>query len=219
MVRFSDNTDFPAMRKIWDACFPDDKAFAETFFNSIYRKALVFEQNGNVTAMLHLLPFTRSDGVPVTYIYAVGTLPEYRKLGQSAALIKEALSICDTCILIPGEPWLFGFYEKFGFRTVFFRHKFTTPPLEKSRKATADDIPMLNSIYCEAVEPRLERDPEHWNNYLNEIMVFDKGYAILSNKCVIEAFGIGMSSVMTDLPYGMANKWIGENTYLGAMYD
>lgn len=219
MVRFSNNADFPAMRKIWDACFPEDTAFAETFFNRIYREALVFEQDGKVTAMLHLLPFTRSDGIPVTYIYAVGTLPDYRRLGQSAALIKKALNMYDTCILIPGEPWLFGFYEKFGFRTAFFRHKFTTPPYENARKALIDDIPMLNRIYQEAVEPRLERDTEHWTNYLCDIMVFDEGYAILLNKCVIEAFGHGMSSVMTEIPYGMASKWIGKNTYLGAMYD
>lgn len=219
MIRFSNNADFPVMREIWDACFPEDKAFADIFFSKIYSKALVYEQDGMVTSMLHLLPYTRSDGADVTYIYGVGTLPEYRRRGHSAALINETLNTFDVCILIPGEPWLFGFYEKFGFKTVFYKYEFTAPPLENARKATLDDIPTLNRIYRSAVEPRIERTDEHWCNYLSEILVFDEGYVILSNKCIIEAFGVGMSSAMTNKPYGMANKWINKNTYLGAMYD
>jgi GNAT superfamily N-acetyltransferase len=219
MVRYSTSADIPAMRIIWDECFPEDKGFADFFFSELYNKALVFEEKDNVTGMLHLLPFMRDDGAPVTYIYGVGTLPEYRRRGQSAALITAALNDNDICVLIPAEPWLFGFYEKFGFKTVFFKNEFKTPPLELGRKATSCDIPMLNSIYCDSVTPRIERTNAHWSHYLRDILVFDDAYAILSKKCVIEAFGREMSSTMTDKPFGMATDWITEKAYLNVMYN
>jgi GNAT superfamily N-acetyltransferase len=219
MVRYSNPTDIPDMRKIWDACFPDDRNFADFFFKILYNKAIVFERDNTVTGMLHLLPFTRDDGAPVTYIYGVGTLPDYRRQGQSAALISAALNESGICILIPAESWLFRFYEKFGFKTVFYKHVFTTPPLEIGRRATLNDIPKLNTIYRASVTPRIERTDSHWKNYLRNILVFDEAYVILSNKCVIEAFGRDMSSTMTNNPFGMANKWTSERAYLEAMYN
>ena len=219
MIRRSQPADVPAMRGIWDACFPGDRAFADFFFKKLYGKALVFESDGKVTSMLHLLPFKRGDGADVTYIYGVGTLPEYRRRGQSAALINAALSGGGACILIPAEPWLFGFYAKFGFKPVFYKHNFKTPPLDRARKAVRSDIPALDKIYRAAVSPRVEREEAHWVHYLGHIIVFNDGYAILSDKCVIEAFGAGMSSVMTDIPFGMATAWPSEKAYLNAMYN
>jgi len=219
MIRFSTHSDIPAMRKIWDACFPGDEGYADFFFKTLYNKALVFEQDCTVTSMLHLLPFKRDDGAAITYIYGVGTLPEYRRRGQSAALITAALNDNDICILIPAEDWLFGFYEKFGFKTVFYKHEFTTPPLETGRNATLDDIPILNAIYRNAITPRVERTDEHWSHYLENILVFDEAYAIMSKKCVIEAFGRDTSSSLTNKPFGMANQWPSGNAYLEAMYN
>ncbi|MCL2081201.1 MAG: GNAT family N-acetyltransferase [Oscillospiraceae bacterium] len=219
MIRYSQPADMPAMRGIWDACFPEDRAFAGFFFKNLYGRALVFETGGQVTSMLHLLPFKRGDGADVTYIYGVGTLPEYRRRGQSAALINAALSGGGCCILIPAEPWLFGFYEKFGFKTVFYKYEFKTPPLDRARRANPSDIPMLNAVYRAAVSPRVERTDTHWSHYLDDILVFDGGYAILSNKCVIEAFGTDVSSAMTEIPFGMATAWPAEKAYLNAMYN
>ncbi|MCL1821128.1 MAG: GNAT family N-acetyltransferase [Oscillospiraceae bacterium] len=218
MVRYARDDDIPAMKMIWNACFPRDIEYGEFFFRELYSKAVLFEQDGKVTGMLHMLPFTRDDGESVTYIYGVSVLPEHRGNGQSAALIKEVLRTNTICVLIPAEPWLFGFYGNFGFKTVFFRHNFTTPPLNTARKAKKADIPFLRDIYAKSVTPRLERTDRHWEHYLNDVFIFSGGYAVISGERVIEAFGDGMSPTMTNIPYGMATGWK-EKSYLGLMYD
>lgn len=81
---------------------------------------LSVEREGRLAAMLHLLPFDSEAG-PVDYIYGVATAAEYRNRGLASQLLREALRQTDargaTALLIPtpGEPWLRGFYGRFGF--------------------------------------------------------------------------------------------------------
>ena len=221
MIRYAKADDLPALRFIWNACFPADVGFGVFFFSELYKpeQSLVFD-DGKVTSMLHMLPFTRSDGKPVTYIYGVGTLPEYRRRGQSAALIKEALRVNDICFLIPQEKWLFGFYEQFGFKTTFYKREFSAAGLEEARRAGNGDIPLLNKYYQDALDVRVERSSKHWENMLeNGIFMLDGGYAIVDGNIALEAFGPATSSKMTGKPFGMANQWAGESAYLNFMYN
>jgi GNAT superfamily N-acetyltransferase len=212
-----------ALRDIWDVCFPGDTAFGDFFFSELYKpeQALVFQCEDSITSMLHMLPFKRGDGEDTAYIYGVGTLPEYRRQGQSAALIKEAMRLNPTCFLIPQEEWLYGFYEQFGFKTVFYEYDFNAEIPASARLANVEDIPAMNAIYQSAVDVRVERSGQHWGHILNGggVFIWDGGYAIAENAIVTEAFGTHTSSKVTGKPLGMANKWQTDNSYLNFMYN
>lgn len=223
MTRFAGAGDLPALRTVWDACFPGDTAFGGFFFSELYKpeQALVFQQDDRVTGMLHMLPFKRNDGADAAYIYGVGTLPEYRRRGQSAALITEAARLNDVCFLIPQEERLFGFYERFGFKTVFYTRGFHADVPANARRAGIEDIPLLDGIYRDAVDVRVERSARHWSHIIDDggIFMWDGGYAVISDGEITEAFGAGTASEITGKPLGMANKWPVGSAYLNFMYN
>ncbi len=114
--------DEAACKELWREAFDDNEAFVDAFLIRHYdrRRMLSVERDGRLAAMLHLLPFDSEAG-PVDYIYGVATAAEYRNRGLASQLLREALRQTDargaTALLIPtpGEPWLRGFYGRFGF--------------------------------------------------------------------------------------------------------
>lgn len=223
MIRLANTGDMETLRGIWNACFVGEEGFGVFFFSELYKpeQTLVYEKpDGTVTSMLHMLPYTRGDGEPVTYVYGVGTLPEYRRRGHSAAVIREALRINGVCFLIPQEPWLFGFYEQFGFKTVFYKREFRVNGPENARRAVSDDIPRLNEYYSTAIDNSVKRTPTHWSHILqNKTLIWNGGYAIYDGESITEAFGVGTSSEMTNISFGMATEWTDEKAYLNLMYN
>lgn len=115
---------------LWRACFTDTDEFIRLFFDEIYREenALVIEQQGQIVAALHLLPYTmllHEKEFPVSYIYGVGTLPNERGKGLMRQLMHEAETELKRrniplALLIPAEDWLFDIYRKYGYKEGFF---------------------------------------------------------------------------------------------------
>lgn len=110
-----------ACKKIWMASFKDDEDFVDSFLIRYYsrHRMLTAECEGQVAAMLHLLPFESALG-RMTYIAGVATLPEFRHRGLADKLMHEAMrqieeSGADAAFLIPDGAWIKGFYNKFGF--------------------------------------------------------------------------------------------------------
>lgn len=108
-------------KELWQSSFGDDDAFIDRFVISYYsrRRMLAVEEDGRIVAMLHLLPF-RTELGRTTYIYGVATAAARRRRGLSTRLMTEAMrrigeSGDDAAILIPAEPWLRGYYGRFGF--------------------------------------------------------------------------------------------------------
>ena len=72
------------------------------------------------------------DAVPAAYLYAVCTAPALRGRGNCRLLLQEAeqdlkrQGIC-AAVLVPAEESLFGFYARFGYRTVFTCRTETVP--------------------------------------------------------------------------------------------
>lgn len=112
-----------ACKELWMTAFGDDEQFADSFLMRYYsrRRMLTAEADGRTAAMLHLLPF-RTELGRTTYIYGVATDPAFRGRGLASRLMREAMQLIagrgdDAAMLIPtpGQEWLRGFYEKFGF--------------------------------------------------------------------------------------------------------
>jgi predicted acetyltransferase len=66
--------------------------------------------------MLNRMPFIVC-GLLAQYLYGIATVPEYRGRGYAGKLIAEALQSpkYEIAALIPENPSLIGFYERFGF--------------------------------------------------------------------------------------------------------
>lgn len=110
--------------QIWKICFGDEEsgiAFFFRYFDSEVR-TLWQEADGRAVSMVNLIPAevclhgrTRQ----AYYIYAVGTLPEYRGRGYAGKLILRAAGEAGLearpLFLVPEKEELWGFYEKLGF--------------------------------------------------------------------------------------------------------
>jgi ribosomal protein S18 acetylase RimI-like enzyme len=153
-IRLARPEDLGALKEIWNASFPGDEAFADWFLENAYvpENALVWEEGGHASAMLHLIPMRcRMSGreFNASYVYAVATLPENRGKGVAAALLQEAEALeksrgTDLLMLVPQSGTLFEYYRRQGFREALFR--------TRGLIAGAGEIPQ-GTILDDAPEP------------------------------------------------------------------
>ncbi len=180
MIRFADHNDTAAVRALWDVCFGEDASFNDWFFANRYKPEetlLSLDDEGKLMAMTQMMPYpyTDADGTAeVTYIYGACTAPEYRKQGLMAQLLRRSFAIDRErgrigSVLIPAEPWLFDFYQKYGYETAFsvseqeLVHNGNTADVQNLRTAEASDIPSMDACYRrQAGVPRLERTEAEW---------------------------------------------------------
>ena len=112
-----------ACKELWAEAFGDEEEFIDRFIIRYYsrRRAVTATVDGQLAAMLHLVPFDTCLG-RTTYIYGVATARAFRRRGLAAGLLHEAMQRIrerddDAAFLIPtpGEEWLREFYAGFGF--------------------------------------------------------------------------------------------------------
>ena len=131
--------DLPALTRLWQACFGDTEAEVRAFWQALFDCTPVYLRrapDGSPAAMLCALPAELvgddGDAVPAAYLYAVCTAPALRGRGNCRLLLQEAeqdlkrQGIC-AAVLVPAEESLFGFYARFGYRTVFTCRTETVP--------------------------------------------------------------------------------------------
>jgi len=127
MFRLAEKPDLPAILALWGEAFGDPEPAVRFFFESFPDCiSYVAEENGVIVSMVHALPQTLSPDVPAAYVYAVATLKTHRGKGLCRDLMAFAEKDLrdrgfDCCVLTPGEPHLFRFYEKLGYRADFTR--------------------------------------------------------------------------------------------------
>ena len=129
MIRFANAGDIPAIRELFDLCFPDDSGFNPYFFGHAFKAetTLLFMQDGMLCAMLQMLPYRLSLGNEegeATYIYGACTHPAHRRKHLMAQLLEASFQEDKkhgriASLLIPQEKWLFDFYKPFGYLPLF----------------------------------------------------------------------------------------------------
>ena len=135
MIRFVAAEDFARISRIWQTCFGDPEDYVRFFFDHCLPlcRGLVYEIDGKPAAMAFLLPGAlrlQEESFPASYVYAVATLPAYRRRGAAAALMAHAASLARgegqaALCLRPGSEGLYGYYAKLGYVTGFARQDFT----------------------------------------------------------------------------------------------
>ncbi|MDE6459787.1 MAG: GNAT family N-acetyltransferase [Paramuribaculum sp.] len=118
------------IRRIWTECFDDSREFVEMFFSRVYREsdALTLEKGGKIVSSMLLQPYTmKFQGTEVTtgYICGAATRRAARGNGYMSELMVEALNTAlnkgyMTCSLIPAHDWLYFYYDRFDFSTVYY---------------------------------------------------------------------------------------------------
>ena len=128
-LRLAYNTDQNQLINIWKICFNDmDEAIKLFFCNRFKTKdCVVCELNSKIVASLYMFDASIKDNNGVLsafYIYAAGTLPNYRGKGYMKALISYANSIQllrnkKCSFLLPANDRLYGYYNKLGYKKFF----------------------------------------------------------------------------------------------------
>ncbi|MDR2920490.1 MAG: GNAT family N-acetyltransferase [Tannerella sp.] len=114
---------------LWKESFGDSDEFIELFFNRVYKEenTLTIRKNNQIISVLQIVPYEMTFwGAKVTagYICGVCTLPSERGKGWMKQLMQEAIDEMQRrkyilTVLIPASEWLFNYYHKFGYTTIF----------------------------------------------------------------------------------------------------
>lgn len=133
--------DIEQLKSLWKSLFGDTEAFISLFFHEVVREEniRVLEEKGRILSALYMLPYPFriwNQEVTASYISGAGTLPEAQGRGLMRSLLIDSFKEMELrqiplSILIPAEPWLYGFYEKSGYATVFAYNQQVYPPKEQ----------------------------------------------------------------------------------------
>ncbi len=129
MIRLSKQEDREGLIALWQEAFGDSREAVEIFLNSRYnpQNTLVCEENKKIASMLFLLDGkVKTDDVTLNayYLYAAATLKEFRGRGIMGQMLDEAEKLVqsrgvDLICLKPAEDSLYGYYARFGYKTLF----------------------------------------------------------------------------------------------------
>lgn len=139
------NEDVEDLKSLWQACFPDDDAYIDFYFNNCFlpSRVRVIRSEGRVVCMVHVLPaklVMASREYDCAYVYAVATLPQERGKGLMSILLencedyakKQGLS---ALVLVPSTPSLFEFYKKLGYKIftdTYFASSVVSLPIKRT---------------------------------------------------------------------------------------
>ncbi|MBE6753334.1 MAG: GNAT family N-acetyltransferase [Ruminococcaceae bacterium] len=119
------------LERIWRLCFNDPPEYVKYFFDFRYNPnscvVYVDESIGRPVAMLHLLDASLTEDseiVPIQYIYAAATRPDYQGRGIMRQLLEFARQYTlyrrqKYIVLLPGSKELYKFYEDKGYHRCF----------------------------------------------------------------------------------------------------
>lgn len=117
------------VKALWKLCFDDSEKFVEMYFRMRYtdNANLAVLNDGKVVSALQMLPYPMTfcgTTVQTSYISGACTHPGFRNRGSMRLLLSQSFArmlhggvLFST--LIPAEPWLFDYYRRMGYATVF----------------------------------------------------------------------------------------------------
>lgn len=118
------------LKRLWSDSFGDSPEYVDMFFSRVYRDSdlIAAEQNGHTLSYLLLQPYSfmfHGAILPTGYICGANTRRNQRGKGLMSKLMTDALRSCASrgymmAELIPAYDWLYPYYNRFGFSTVFY---------------------------------------------------------------------------------------------------
>jgi len=150
------------IQQVWQACFPDSEEVIDYYIKqrmdeqtmAVLREDGLLEDDrekrGRIVSMASFLPVCyekQGQLVPARYVYAVGTLPEYRGQGYAEKLICQAMEHFKTpLILVPASKKLEQYYGRMGFRKAFQEGKIQFTQQELTGEVAVNDEILPNNF-------------------------------------------------------------------------
>lgn len=158
--------------------FGDNKKFADLLFSAFFPNNFLYKySDGKVVSQLFLID-GQINKEKCGYIYAAATDKEYRRRGYMGELVEKSKSLYPKIALKPATESLYNFYEKFGFKTVFYA---------KTRMSLKDEYEKVKLKKVIEVEDykaiRQTLLPENTINFCSDaIKIILSEYQIVTNK-------------------------------------
>jgi ribosomal protein S18 acetylase RimI-like enzyme len=160
MITFADNTMLSGVAELRRVCFDEDEDYIRFYLTHRFTtdNTLVYVEQGRVVSSLTLLPVTMVTPVrnfEAAYVYAVATLPAYRRRGFAAALLENAAATLASrgvaaLFLAPASEALVRYYAGFGYEPCFYRKKIVLKPdaFHAAECGSVDEKPLLAPVYA-----------------------------------------------------------------------
>ena len=109
-------------------CFEEDDKINNFFLDMVdYENYLLVKKDQMIISALYMMDASlakENQTIPVYYIYAAGTLPEYRGMGAMSMLLNFANQVSQKrgrkyTILLPSDLKLYGYYQKCRYKKFF----------------------------------------------------------------------------------------------------
>ena len=202
MIALANKTNAEELKKIWQICFGDSRAYIDYFFQKQMKpeNTLVYYDAQELpAAMLFLLPAelnVQGQAFPAQYLYAACTLPEYRGRGYMKQLVDAASELgkkrgIANTILVPAKESLFEYYKKCGYQCFFQR---------KVSKLSREELTVYGSGSCRKLPVSIAGIIRQRN------LFFQGSNSVRWPDChmkyaVEEAFSVGGGVLCTDFGY------------------
>ncbi len=142
--------DTAALKRLWMQAFGDPEEVPDAFFFTAFspaRHRAIWEEGIPVSALYWF--DCSCQGSRFAYIYAVATDSAFRGQGYAGRLLEDTHKQLTQegyagAVLVPGEPWLFDFYQKYGYRVFSTVREFTC----KQGKQPVDLWPLDSACYA-----------------------------------------------------------------------
>ncbi len=159
-VVFADRgADADAVKKLWTACFDDTEADVAYYMEQrmTNENMLVIHAEGKIVSMASFLPVQyRIDGAytDAYYVYAVGTLPEYRGRGYATQILEFAKAWYRAPLLLaPADEGLTDYYAQRGFKTAFLGEWHRQERVQEGASLRALELQPQEALTEEPVSP------------------------------------------------------------------
>lgn len=119
--------DFPQIINIWNTCFSDEASYIQFYLDNRYTEEnmLCIMEDDKIVSMASFLPAMIKGDLEdeILYVYAVATLPEYRRRGYAAKILEHARKKWKKALVLQhAAESLENYYSKHGFEKRFKRY-------------------------------------------------------------------------------------------------
>lgn len=126
MIFFPDESDILNLKDLWNCIFKDEEDFVDMFMEKYFKKgnAVAYKKDDKIIAMVYFfwgeIADSSSKKIKTSFLYAVGTHPDYRKKGYMKKLLEFAFDYnrekgCEVCLVVSALDCM-GLYETSGMK-------------------------------------------------------------------------------------------------------